>query len=176
MNKQIARRLSRRTIILLLLAVGAVGAGPVLTWHQSRAKRPNLLLITLDTIRADRLGCYGYQPARAPALDALAASGVVCQRVRTVAPITIPAHVSLFTGLYPERHGQMSSGILILFLAQKQCTERVVTVGRTGVELDRPGQMLLGLVDLAQVGQLQLRPGFDAAAKLLEDTRRGLRR
>src|SRR5262249_5393993 len=76
-------------------------------WPHSR---PNLLLITLDTTRADRLGCYGYAPGRTPVLDGLAASGVLCDRAYTVAPLTLPAHASLFTGLYPAEHGVRTNG------------------------------------------------------------------
>ncbi len=67
--------------------------------------RPHLLLITLDTVRADRLTCYGYAAGRTPALDSLAASGVLCERAYTVAPLTLPAHASLFTGLHPRENG-----------------------------------------------------------------------
>lgn len=72
--------------------------------------RINLLLITLDTTRADRLGCYGYEPARTPAIDSLAAAGTLCQRAYTVAPLTLPAHASLVTGLYPAETGVRSNG------------------------------------------------------------------
>jgi arylsulfatase A-like enzyme/tetratricopeptide (TPR) repeat protein len=62
-------------------------------------------MITLDTTRADRLGCYGYERALTPRLDALASSGVVFDRAVSVAPLTLPAHASLFTGLYPVETG-----------------------------------------------------------------------
>jgi arylsulfatase A-like enzyme/Tfp pilus assembly protein PilF len=71
---------------------------------------PHILLITLDTTRADRLGCYGYSAARTAALDELAASGVLCENACTVAPLTLPAHVSLFTGLYPAESGVRTNG------------------------------------------------------------------
>ena len=65
----------------------------------------NLLVITLDTTRADRLGCYGRVDASTPALDALAARGARFAEAVTVAPETLPAHTSIFTGLWPPRHG-----------------------------------------------------------------------
>jgi choline-sulfatase len=68
--------------------------------------RPSsLLVITLDTVRADALGCYGAQPAVTPALDAIAREGVLYEAARTVMPATLPAHASMLTGLYPHRHG-----------------------------------------------------------------------
>jgi arylsulfatase A-like enzyme/tetratricopeptide (TPR) repeat protein len=72
--------------------------------------KPHLLLITLDTTRADRLGCYGYAAARTPVLDSLAQAGVLCERACTVAPLTLPAHASLFTGLYPVENGVRTNG------------------------------------------------------------------
>ena len=81
----------------------------IIIWLWPR-KLTNVLLITLDTTRADRLGCYGYSRARTPALDQLAAEGVLCERAYTVAPLTLPAHASLFTGLYPQEHGLRTNG------------------------------------------------------------------
>src|SRR5262249_10006680 len=72
--------------------------------------RPNVLLITLDTTRADRLGCYGYSAALTPALDRLAAEGVLFEQACTPAPLTLPAHASLMTGLYPREHGLITNG------------------------------------------------------------------
>lgn len=70
----------------------------------------NLLLVTLDTTRADRLGCYGHTAARTPTLDALAREGLLFRQAATTAPITLPAHASLLTGLYPRRHGVRHNG------------------------------------------------------------------
>ena len=69
----------------------------------------NLLLVTLDTTRADALGAYGGR-AVTPSLDQLAAEGVVFEKASTVAPLTLPAHSSLFTGLFPPRHGVHGNG------------------------------------------------------------------
>ncbi len=71
------------------------------------ADRPqvNIVVITLDTTRADRLSPYGYMDASMPALERLAREGVIFDRAMTVAPLTLPAHSSVFTGLFPPRHG-----------------------------------------------------------------------
>ena len=71
---------------------------------------PNILLITLDTTRADHLGTYGDREARTPNLDRLASQGVVFEHAVAAAPITLPAHVSLFTGMYPFMHGVRNNG------------------------------------------------------------------
>lgn len=69
------------------------------------AARPNILLITLDTVRADHLGCYGYPRPLTPTLDALASRSTLYNRARATSPWTLPSHASLFTGLYPFEHG-----------------------------------------------------------------------
>jgi len=66
---------------------------------------PNILLITLDTVRADRIGAYGYTKGSTPVLDRLAREGVRFADATTQAPLTGPAHAALLTGLYPARIG-----------------------------------------------------------------------
>jgi len=65
----------------------------------------NLLLITVDTLRADRLGCYGFAGAETPVIDRLAASGVLFEQATAPAPITLPSHASILTGLDVPDHG-----------------------------------------------------------------------
>lgn len=69
------------------------------------ARPRNLLLITLDTMRADRLPAYGFTGVLTPALDRIAAEGAVFEETFAAVPLTLPSHTSLFTGLYPPRHG-----------------------------------------------------------------------
>jgi arylsulfatase A-like enzyme/Tfp pilus assembly protein PilF len=92
-----------------------VAAATALVWRQRPAppaSRPalNVLLVTLDTTRADRLGCYGYAPAKTRHLDRLAAEGTRFETAIAPAPITLPSHSSLFTGLYPFEHGVRNNG------------------------------------------------------------------
>jgi arylsulfatase A-like enzyme/Flp pilus assembly protein TadD len=79
----------------------AAGAGVV----RAPAAGPSLLLVTIDTLRADRLGSYGYGGVETPHLDRLAREGVRFHQVATTAPLTLPAHASIFSGRYPHRHG-----------------------------------------------------------------------
>ena len=65
----------------------------------------NVLFVSIDTLRADHLGCYGYERETSPRLDALAEEGVVFEEARSASPWTTPAHLSLMTSLYPEAHG-----------------------------------------------------------------------
>jgi choline-sulfatase len=77
----------------------AIGASPL-----------NILLVTLDTTRADHLGAYGFARARTRHLDQLAAEGVRFDRAFSPAPITLPAHASILTGRYPFDHGVRNNG------------------------------------------------------------------
>ena len=72
---------------------------------------PNVLLVTIDTLRADRLGSYGYSPARTPVLDRLAAEGVRFADATTHAPLTYPSHVGILTGRYPADFGVRLNGM-----------------------------------------------------------------
>lgn len=74
----------------------------------------NVLVITLDTTRADRLGCYGYSAAETPVLDALAEQGVRFDDAVTAVPITLPSHATIFTGLDPPNHGVRNNGEFVL--------------------------------------------------------------
>ncbi|MFT7462289.1 MAG: choline-sulfatase [Pseudohongiellaceae bacterium] len=70
---------------------------------------PNVVVVLVDTLRADRLGAHGSQRNITPKLDALAAQSVVFSRAIAPANWTKPSVASLFTGLYPERHGAVAS-------------------------------------------------------------------
>ncbi len=65
----------------------------------------NLVVITVDTLRADHLGCYGYQQVKTPNIDALAAEGSRFTHAFTPVPVTLPSHSSIFTGTYPMLSG-----------------------------------------------------------------------
>jgi arylsulfatase A-like enzyme/Flp pilus assembly protein TadD len=75
-----------------------------------RDSQMNVLLVTLDTTRADRLGCYGSSRARTPNLDALAAAGVRFESVYCQVPLTTPSHCSILTGTYPLYHQVHNNG------------------------------------------------------------------
>jgi arylsulfatase A-like enzyme/Tfp pilus assembly protein PilF len=86
----------------------AVIAAPVESPQSAAAAgqdRPNVILVTIDTLRADRLGCYGYKGAETPHIDALAREGARFTHAYTPVPITLPAHASLFTGAFPMATG-----------------------------------------------------------------------
>jgi arylsulfatase A-like enzyme/Tfp pilus assembly protein PilF len=77
------------------------GSGPT----AGRGPASNVVLITLDTLRSDRLSCYGSKGVDTPNIDAFAAEGVRFTNAASTAPLTLPAHASIMTGLYPPGHG-----------------------------------------------------------------------
>jgi len=66
---------------------------------------PNVVVITIDTLRADHLGCYGYKQIRTPNIDSLASDGIRFERAYTAVPVTLPSHTVIFTGTYPTLNG-----------------------------------------------------------------------
>ena len=93
------RRSQRRGLALALLAAAVLGCG-------RSEPRPNLLLITLDTTRADRFGFAGYEAARTPHFDAFAAErAVVFDNAISAVPVTFPSHTTILTGTFPVFHG-----------------------------------------------------------------------
>ena len=106
----------RRAALIAVVVAVALGAWAVLgrpRWARRllppKAPR-NLLLVSLDTTRADHLGCYGYSAGQTPRLDALARSGLRFEKATTVVPLTLPAHSSLLTGTFPAWHGVRDNG------------------------------------------------------------------
>ena len=92
-------RTSRWCRVLPLLLLTALACGDA-------TPRPRgVILISIDTLRADRLGCYGYERPTTPSLDRLAAAGTLFENCVAQAPWTLPAHATMLTGLAPHRHG-----------------------------------------------------------------------
>lgn len=110
-----------KALSVTLLVTGAA----VLVWtlwpHAGGSRSDlNVVLITLDTLRADHLGAYGSKDVRTPNLDQLAREGVVFEQAMTTAPLTLPAHSSMMTGQFPPRHGVRDNGGF--FLGPEQVT------------------------------------------------------
>jgi len=103
-----------RTIAILLGLSAVVIAGVYLLAtpnrpHLKYARAKNVIIISLDTLRADRLGAYGYNRETSPALDRFASDGIVFEKSVSPAPWTLPTHVSLLSGLFPTTHGVTKS-------------------------------------------------------------------
>src|SRR5262245_27756400 len=114
-----ARPWVRRGLGIACLAVGT-GLASFLLLARSRPahalasvpRRPrSVVLVTVDTTRADHLQPYGAKDVRTPTLERLAREGALFEHAYAVAPITLPAHTSLLTGLYPPQHGVRNNGM-----------------------------------------------------------------
>lgn len=111
-----------RSAVLCCLAVWATGCtGPPAAGPPDR----NLLVISFDTTRADRLSAYGYAQPTSPAIDALAARGTLFTHAYSHTPSTLPTHASLFTGLLPPGHGVRANGRFRLSAEHDTLAERL---------------------------------------------------
>jgi len=92
-----------RKLILVVATLAALAAG---SWLYVESQRPKgVILISIDTLRADRLGAYGYPLDTSPFFDEFAARGTLFENAIVQLPGTLPSHMSIFTGLYPAEHG-----------------------------------------------------------------------
>src|SRR5436309_15803026 len=89
---------------LIIYLTGLACAAATAPAHSAKAK-PNVILITIDTVRADHVGCYGATAIQTPTLDALARDGIVFERAISQVPLTWPSHAAILTGTYPFRNG-----------------------------------------------------------------------
>jgi len=94
-----------RVTVLFLLATLSVTGLPLDTVATANKSAPNVIVITIDTLRADHLGCYGYKQIQTPNIDALAADGARFEHAYTAVPVTLPSHTVMFTGTYPMLSG-----------------------------------------------------------------------
>jgi arylsulfatase A-like enzyme/Tfp pilus assembly protein PilF len=121
-----------RAAIVMVTAIALTIAG-VIVARAVRAARPaanlNLLLVTLDTTRTDRMGAYGGARGATPAFDRIAGQGVLFEHAVTAAPLTLPAHATLFTARYPPAHGVRDNGGFVLRAEETTLAERLKAAG-----------------------------------------------
>jgi arylsulfatase A-like enzyme/Tfp pilus assembly protein PilF len=91
----------------------------------------NVVVVTLDTLRADRLGCYGFRGVETPNIDAVASEGVLFEQATSTAPMTLPSHASIFTGLIPPHHGVRDNGGFFVEETATTLAERLKDAGWT---------------------------------------------
>ena len=98
--------LDRRTVLacLVLSVAVAAGCGHRAADVHAPAGTP-VILISIDTLRADHLPAYGYTGVETPAIDALRRDGILFRRAYSHTPLTLPSHTSILTGLLPPAHG-----------------------------------------------------------------------
>ena len=116
-----------KVLVVFALGLSAFLAGAC---GGERNERPNVILITVDTLRADHIGAYGSASTRTPRIDQLAREGTLFTRAVTPMPLTRPAHFSMFTSLYPREHGVLNNALALpeektsLLSAQKERRRR----------------------------------------------------
>jgi arylsulfatase A-like enzyme/Flp pilus assembly protein TadD len=112
---------SRRLAIIIVIAA-VLGSAAV--WLVLRGGgHPNVILISIDTLRPDHLGCYGYAATTSPNIDALSREGITFEDASTSAPLTLPSHTTMLTGLYPISHGIRNNGSYVLDASALTMTE-----------------------------------------------------
>jgi arylsulfatase A-like enzyme/tetratricopeptide (TPR) repeat protein len=172
---------------LLLIASTAVAAGCHREGGVSVATGTPVVLVSIDTLRADHLPAYGYRAVATPHIDALARRGIVFENAYTPCPLTLPAHVSMLTGLLPPAHGVRNNlGYTLkpgatptlqeLLRAKGYATGAAVSAyvmrGDTGLRagFDFYDEVPPSPVAAESAGRVQ-RPGAETAARLLEFAR-----
>jgi len=128
-------------IVAVLLVAGALGMRHLLRGEPPRTLPPgsmpaygaaagfNVLLVSVDTVRQDRLGCYGYDSARTPVIDNLAAQGARFDDAVASTPVTLPSHTTIMTGLYPPHHAVRDNGLYRLAEEHETLAERLKAHG-----------------------------------------------
>jgi len=161
---------------LFLAATAAASSAQPAVRSAEPALRPSIVLVTLDTTRADHLGCYGAARSATPRIDALAASGVRFTEALSPVPLTLPAHASLLTGRVPRRHGVRDNAGYRLDATVPLLTERLTAAGYataafvSAAVLDRDGGLARGFQtydDSVRVGD---RRAFDYQERAASQT------
>jgi arylsulfatase A-like enzyme len=141
------RRLAVAASALLAFALSGCG--------ERLAPTRGILLLSIDTLRADRLGCYGHSRDTSPFLDELAARGVLFEQLIAQYPSTMTSHMSIFTGLYPREHA--------VFAPAGQLAESIPTLPEL---LQRAGYRTAGFTE---AGQMRGKHGFARGFDVFDD-------
>ena len=102
------RSVALRAFAACALTVGIVGAATFLAGCADEQPPPDIILVSIDSLRADNLGCYGYPRETSPFVDQLASEGVRFENAISTTSWTLPSHAALFSGLYDSTHGLVS--------------------------------------------------------------------
>ena len=143
----------------------------------ARTRAPSVLILVIDTLRADQVGCYGATPSPTPALDRLAARGLVFTVAVSQSSWTLPATTTLLTGLPPTSHGVTGASTADSFLADtvttiasQASTAGITTVGVSGnLLVSRGTNLARGFETFVDLARNPARPNW-APAKEINDT------
>ena len=119
-----ALAIAAAVLFLFVLRPGKpAGPGIPGRWEKEGVDKPDVIVVTMDTTRADHLACYGYPGVRTPVLDALAGRGVLFEQCAAASPLTLPSHATIMTGMYPTYHGVRINGNTAVSEAQTTLAE-----------------------------------------------------
>jgi arylsulfatase A-like enzyme len=145
----------RRAAVAAILSL--ILAGPSCRWSR---KPQSVLIVTFDTTRADRVGCYGYARTETATLDALAGQATLFEQAVAPVPVTLPSHSAMMTGLNPYHHGVRYNGIHVLPQSVITLAERLRDAGfKTGAVVS----------SFAVATRFGLNQGFDTYDDLFAD-------
>ena len=136
----------------LVLGIGACSLGCSRSGGSSTASSPSVVLVTLDTLRADHVGAYGYPRNTTPTLDALADEALLFEHCLAPVAHTAPSHLSLLTGVYPYEHGMLSNA------------HTAKDDARAGASAGTPGQVFRSTAELRSFAELAATSGYATAA------------
>lgn len=118
-------------------------------------KKPNIILVSIDTLRADHLSCYGYYKDTTPNIDRIASEGTIFRKNYSTGVWTPPGHASMLTGLYVSEHG---------VYGDRRLSDSIPTIATV---LKENGYQTAGFVNNSQVGELVgLHKGHDMFVRL----------
>jgi choline-sulfatase len=142
---------TRRSLtVLLFCCFFLVGPGLGNGIVRKESLQPSVFLVTIDTLRADHVGCYGYERIKTPSLDHLAKDGTLFREAYTAAPITNTSHATILTGLLPNTHG-VTDFLVPLSPAHKTWAEL----------LKRQGYHTAAFIGAIVLDSRRMAPGFD---------------
>jgi len=142
-------RIGKHSFGLLCLGLSCL---PLAACAGAEEPHPNLVLISIDTLRPDFLSCYGHGRVTSPRIDGFASEGTRFNDVTSASPWTLPSHASMLTGLYPSSHGVEDH-------------DRQLTKGTLATRLKEEGYETLAVVNTHNIGEKRfgLLRGFDRA-------------
>lgn len=113
-------------VALALCALASCSPSPATVSPAELRELPDIVLISIDSLRPDHLACYGYQAPTSPNIDVIAAGGVRCELALSTTSWTLPAHAAMFTGLFDSTHGLVTNGLKLPERATTlaECLER----------------------------------------------------
>ena len=123
-----------RLIVLASTLLGACAEDPALPTANPISEPPSLVLVTVDTLRRDHLGCYGYPRETSPALDRFAEQAILFERAVASMATTLPSHLSILTGQYAHEHGYYANRDAAArpYEASRDCLSIAVTLRNAG--------------------------------------------